>query len=121
MNDFNLTTIYFILSEGMGFWLWALVALALVLLAGIVAGFVKLRGAGRPAKRPLMAALVTGLLTTVVFTFLVPAWTLTGPGALSAPIDYVFAFLFALVPGGIVASAVFFLAAMKCAGRARTA
>lgn len=121
MSDFNPTTIYFILAESMGFWLWALLALALVLLAGIVTGIVKLRGAGRPARRPLTAALVTGLLTTVAFTFLVPSWTLTGPGALTGPIDYAFAFLFALMPGGIVGSAVFFLAAMKCAGRARTA
>lgn len=52
MSDFNLTSIYFILSESMGFWLWALVALALVLLAGIVVG---------------------------IFTFLVPSWTPTGP------------------------------------------
>lgn len=107
MSDFDLTTIYFILSESMGGWLWGLVALALLLLAAIVAGTLRLRKNGMPARRPLMTALFAGLVTTVVFTFLVPIWTLAGAGALAAPVDILFAALFALVPGGVVGSAVF--------------
>lgn len=107
MSDFDLTTIYFILSESMGGWLWGLVALSLLLLAAIVAGIMRLRKNGTPARRPLVTALLTGLATTVVFTFLVPIWTLAGVDALSAPIDILFAALFALVPGGVVGSAVF--------------
>lgn len=120
MSDFNPVTLYFILHEGMGAWLWLLIALAVALLAGIVLGFARLRRARRPAKRPLLIALAVGLVTALAFTFLVPAWSLTGPGALGTPIDYAVAFLFALVPGAIAAAAVFFLAAMRCAGMART-
>jgi len=119
MSDFNPVTLYFILHEAMGAWLWLLAALAIVLLVGIVLGAARLRRARHPAKRQLLMALAAGLATAVAFTFLVPMWTLAGPGALAGPIDYVFAFLFALVPGGIVGSAVFFLAAMRCAGMAR--
>lgn len=118
MSDFDLATIYFILSESMGIWLWVLLALALVLLAGIVTGVVRLRKTDRPAKRPLTIALVTGLATTAIFTFLVPVWTLTGPGAFSAPVDYLFAVLLALVPGAIAGSAVFAILALGSARRA---
>lgn len=107
MSDFDLTTIYFILAESMGGWLWVLVALALLLLAAILAGIMKLRSTGAPGRRPLVTALLTGLATTVVFTFLVPVWTLAGPGALAAPIDVLFAVLIALIPGSVVAAAVF--------------
>lgn len=113
MSDFNPVTLFFILSESMGIWLWALVALALLLLAGIAAGIVKLRRAGRPTRRALLAGLLAGLATVVVFTFLVPVWTLTGPGAFSAPVDILFAALFALVPGGVVGSAVFAILALR--------
>ncbi len=111
MSDFDLTTIYFILSESMGGWLWGLVALALLLLAAIVAGIMRLRKNSTPARRPFVAALVAGLVTTIIFTFLVPIWTLAGAGALAAPIDVLFAALFALVPGGVVGSAVFVIMA----------
>ncbi|MFC5384616.1 DUF5368 family protein [Aquamicrobium segne] len=111
MSDFDLTTIYFILSESMGGWLWGFVALALLLLAAIVAGIMTLRKNDTPARRPLVAALVAGLVTTIIFTFLVPIWTLAGAGALAAPIDVLFAVLFALVPGGVVGSAVFVIMA----------
>ena len=75
----------------------------------------------RSAKRPLLIALAVGLVMAVAFTFLVPVWTLTDPGALTGPIDYAFAFLFALVPASMFGSAVFSLVAMKCASRAKTA
>ncbi|MCK9550867.1 DUF5368 family protein [Aquamicrobium sp.] len=112
MNDFNPVTLFFILSESIGAWLWVLVALAAVLLAGILAGIMKLRSTGMPARRPLVTALLTGLVTTVVFTFLVPIWTLAGPGALGAPIDILFAVLIALIPGGVAAAAVFAIMAL---------
>lgn len=118
MSDFNPVTLYHILYEGMGAWLWLLLALGLALLAGIVNGFIRLRRAGRPAKRPLTAALVAGLVTALVFTFLVPMWSLAGPGAFNAALDYVAAFVFALVPGAIVGSAVFVMAAMRCSAKA---
>lgn len=121
MSEFNPVTLFFILREGMGIWLWLLMALAAVLLAGIVLGFLRLRRAGQPAKRPLLAALAAALAVATVFTFLVPMWSMSGPGALGAPVDYLFAFLIALVPGGIAGAAVFFLAATRCAGRARPA
>lgn len=121
MSEFNPVTLYFILHEAMGGWLWLLLALALLLLFGIVSGLQRLRHAGRSARRPLTAALAMGLAATVVFTFLVPVWSLAEIGALGAPVDYVFAVLLALVPAGIIASAVFSMAAHRCAGRARAA
>jgi hypothetical protein len=51
----------------------------------------------------------------------VPAWTLADIGALNATVDYVFAFLFALVPATIIASLVFMLAARHCASRSGAA
>ena len=119
MSDFNPVTLYFILYEGMGAWLWALLALGLLLVAGIVFGVVRLRRARRPAKRPLMMAFAVGLAATIVFTFLVPVWTLAGPGALGTPVDYAASFLLALVPGATFGATAFFLAAMRCAAMAR--
>ena len=112
MSDFNPVTLFFILSESLGGWLWVLVPLVLLLLAAIVASVRKLRNNGTPARRPLVTALLAGLATTVVFTFLVPVWTLAGPGALGAPIDILFAVLIALIPGGAVAAALFAIMAL---------
>lgn len=121
MSDFNPLTLFYILSESMGFWLGALIVAALILLAGILLGVTRLRKADRSAKRPLIAALVTGAVTTLIFTFLMPVWTLAGPGALVSLVDYFIAGLLALVPGGIVGAIVFFLAASKCAARSPVA
>ena len=112
MSDFNPVTLFFILSESLGGWLWVLVPLVLLLLAAIVASVRKLRNNGTPARRPLVTALLAGLATAVVFTFLVPVWTLAGPGALGAPIDILFAVLIALIPGGAVAAALFAIMAL---------
>lgn len=117
MSDFDPVTLYFILAESFGPWLWALLALAAILLIGVVAGFVRLRRARRPVFKPLLAAIVAGLATAAALLFAVPAWTLADPSALSAPVDYAFAFLVALVPGAIVASGVFMLAARRSAAR----
>lgn len=117
MSDFNPVTLFFILHEGLGPWLWVLLGLAVVLLAGIVSSFVKLRRAGRPVSRSILAAVVAGLITAAALTFVVPIWTLADPSALSAPIDYAVAFGFALVPGVAIASLVFMLAARRCAAR----
>ena len=118
MSDFNPVTLFFILSESLGIWLWALVALAVVLLVGIAAGVVRLRRTDQPARRALMAAFLSGLAATVVFAFLVPVWTLAGPGALGAPVDVLFAVLLALVPGIAAGSAVFAGVALGSARRA---
>lgn len=120
MSDFDLMTIYFILAESMGIWLWVLAGLAVVLGIGVIAGIMRLRTAGRPAKRPVTAALIAGGLVTAIFFFLVPAWTSTNASALAAPIDYIFAVLFALVPGSIVGALIFFLAANRCEAKHRT-
>lgn len=117
MSDFNPVTLFHIFYESVGLWLWPLLFLATLVLYAIVSGLRILRVAGRPATRPLIATVVVGLATAVVFTFLVPFWTHADPGSLSAPVDYVFAFLIALAPAGVVASLVFSLAARRCAAK----
>ena len=117
MSDFDPVTLFFIAYESFGALLWVLLGLAAVLLVGIVISALKLRRAGRPATRPVIAALVVGAVATVAATFAVPGWTLAGPGALAAAIDYGFAALFALVPGAIVGAVIFMLAANRCARR----
>ena len=57
---------------------------------------------------------------TLQQNLLVPAWTSTSAGALAAPVDYLFAVLFALVPGSMVGALVFFLAANRCAAKHRS-
>ncbi len=117
MSDFNPVTLFFILSEAMGGWLWLLVVLALVLLGGIVYGLARLRRAGRPAKRPLTAAIAVGLVATAIFTLLMPAWTLAGLDAFASALDVAGAILLALVPGAMIAALVFTLASLRCAAR----
>jgi hypothetical protein len=121
MSDFDPVAIFFILHESMGVWLWLLLGAAVVLLAGIVMSARRLRRAGRSAMRPVVAASVIGLIVAVAATFAVPVWTLADPGALSAAIDYIVAFLFALVPAAFVAALVFMLAARFCAVRGTAA
>lgn len=121
MSDFNPETLFFILYESIGVWLWLLLGLAVVLLAGIVMSALKLHRAGRSMKRPFLAALIAGLVVAVAATFAVPVWTLADVGALGAVIDYAFAFLLALVPGAIVAAFIFMLAARRCASRGAAA
>lgn len=118
MSDFNPVSLFFILHETFGAWLWLLLGLALVLAAGIVMRVMKLRRAGRPPIRPMMAALVVGTIVTAAATaFVVPRWTLTDIGALGAAVDYVVAVLLALIPAAVVASLVFMMAAHRCASR----
>ena len=117
MSDFNPVTLFFILSESLGGLLWLLVAAALVLLGGIVFGLSRLRRVGRPARRPLMAAAIVGTVATIVFTFLLPRWTLTDTGAFASALDVAFAVLLALVPGVMIASLVFTMASLRCASR----
>lgn len=117
MSDFNPETLFFIVYESMGLWLWLLLGLAVVLLIGIVTSAIRLHRSGRPMTRPVMAAVIVGLLASVAITFVVPAWTLAGADALTGAIDYAFAFLFALVPGAILAALVFMMAANRCARR----
>lgn len=118
MSDFNPVTLFFILSESMGVWLWLLVAAGLLLLAGIVFGLSRLRRAGRSARRPLTAAAIVGLVATAVLTFLMPAWTLAGTDAFASGLDIAIAVLLALVPGAMLAALVFTLASLRCASRA---
>ena len=60
-----------------------------------------------PARRPLVTALLVGLVTTIVLVFLVPVWTLAGPGALGGSVDVLFAAQPVPVPGGVAGSSVF--------------
>ncbi|MDT3683670.1 MAG: hypothetical protein RO009_01325 [Pseudorhodoplanes sp.] len=115
MSDFNPITLFFILYESVGLWLWLLLGLSLVLFIGIVMSALKLYRADRPMKRPILAALIAGLIVAVAATFAAPSWTLADVGALSAVVDYAFAFLFGLVPGVIVAALLFMVAARRCA------
>jgi hypothetical protein len=117
MSDFNPVTLFFILSESLGGLLWLLLAVAALLLVGIVFGVSRLRGVGRPAKRPLTAALVVGAVATIAFTFLLPRWTLTDTGAFASALDVAIAVLLALVPGVMIASLVFTMASLRCAAR----
>jgi uncharacterized membrane protein len=121
MSDFDPVTLFFILHESIGIWLWLLLGLAGVLLAGIAVSALKLRRAGRPATRPVVAALIVGAIATVAATFAVPGWTLADPGALGPAVDYAFAILFALVPGVIVGAFIFMLAADRCVRRGAVA
>lgn len=117
MSDFNPVTLFFILSESMGGWLWLLIAAAVLLLGGIVFGLSRLRRAGRSAKRPLMAAAIVGTVATIVFTLLMPAWTLVGTDAFASGLDVAIAVLLALVPGVMIAALVFVMASLRCAAR----
>ncbi|HLS69565.1 MAG TPA: DUF5368 family protein [Kiloniellales bacterium] len=117
MSDFDPVTLYFILYESMGFWLWLLLSFALILLVGIVASVLKLRRAGRALRGPLLAALIVGLIVAVAATFTAPAWTLADISALTVPLDYIFAFLLGLIPGAIAAALAFILAAQVGAAR----
>ncbi len=121
MSDFNPVTLYFILSESLGAWLWVLVALAVVRAAGIVVGTMRLRRAGRSAGVPLTMAVLLGAVVAVAATFAVPMWTLAGPDALTGGLDYAFALLFALVPAAIVGAVTYIAAALKRAGSGRLA
>jgi len=118
MSDFNPVTLFFILSESMGGWLWLLLVAAVLLLGGIAFGLGRLRRAGRPAKRPLMAAAIVGTVATIVFTFLMPAWTLAGIDAFASALDVAIAVLLALIPGIMIAALVFTMASLRCASRA---
>lgn len=118
MSDFNPVTLFFILHETFGAWLWLMLGLALVLAAGIAVSVMRLRRAGRPPLRPMTAALVIGTVATALATaFIVPRWTLTDIGAFGAAIDYLVAVLLALIPAAVVASLVFMMAARRCASR----
>ena len=118
MSDFNPVTLFFILSESLGSFLWLLLGAAALLLCGIVFGLIRLRRAGRPAKRPLMAAAIVGTVATIVFTFLMPAWTLAGIDAFASALDVAIAVLLALIPGIMIAALVFTMASLRCASRA---
>jgi hypothetical protein len=117
MSDFNPVTLFFILSEALGGFLWLLIVVALVLLGGIAFGLSRLRRAGRPARRPLMAATIVGLVATTIFTLLMPAWTLSGVDAFASALDVAGAALLALIPGAMIAALVFTMASLRCASR----
>lgn len=119
MSDFDPVTVFFILYESMGIWLWLLLCLAVVFLVGIVVSALRLYRSGAPMRRPLVAALIVGIIVAATATFAVPVWTLADVGALSAGVDYAFAFLFALVPGAVAAALAYVLAAHGCAQRSK--
>ncbi len=117
MSDFNPVTLFFILSEALGGFLWLLAVVALLLLGGIAFGLSRLRRAGRPAKRPLMAATIVGLVATTIFTLLMPTWTLAGIDAFASALDVAGAALLALIPGAMIAALAFTMASLRCASR----
>lgn len=117
MADFDPVTLYFILYESLGAWLFALAGAAFLLLVGVIVRALRLRRADRPARKPVMAAIAAAVPATAVFFFMVPGWTLAGIDALSGAIDILFATLLALVPGIAAGAIVFMLAAGRCAAR----
>lgn len=117
MTDFDPIALYAILAESMGVWLWVLIAIAAVLLAGMVTGALRLRASTAGWRRPLLAALIGGLVATALAFWFVPAWSLADHGALAAPIDYLAALAIALVPGAMAAALLFSLASRLCARR----
>ncbi|MBD9373643.1 DUF5368 family protein [Rhizobium sp. ARZ01] len=121
MEDFNPVTLYFILHETIGSWLWPLVVFAATLVVGILVGTIRLRRAGRSPKRPVMAALAGGTLATAVALLLTPGWTLADFGSLTGPIDYLLTLLLALVPGAIVGAVLLLAALNRCAAKAAKA
>lgn len=121
MEDFNPVTIFSLLQESLGPWLWGLLLIALALAVGVVSGTMRLRSARRSPKRPIVAAIVTGIVATAIFFMLVPRWTMATHDALNGPVDYIAAILTALVPGGAVAALVFSMASRRCASRAAAA
>lgn len=116
MSDFNPITLFFILYEGAGAWLWLSLGLALALFWGVAASVLRVRRVGRSVSRPLAAALLIGFFAALLATFVVPVWTLAGPGALGAAVDYIFAFLFALAPGAILGALTFMVLARRNLG-----
>lgn len=117
MSDFNPVTLFHITSESFGIWLWVVLAAGLLLIAGVVTGFARLRRAGRSPRRPLTAALIVLAVATTVFTLLMPRWTLAGLDAMAAPVDWFIAILLALVPASLMSMAAFSVASRKCASR----
>lgn len=117
MAEFDPIALYAIVAESFGGWLWALIVAALVLLAGMVSGALRLRASGAGWRRPILVALVGGLIGTAVAFWFVPAWSLAERGSLSAPIDYLVALAIALLPGAMIAALLFSLAARLCARR----
>ena len=75
MSTFDPVTLFYILYETMGAWLWVLLATALALLVGILSAVVKFRRARCPAARPLWIAVAAGLIAAVGLTFAVPIWS----------------------------------------------
>jgi len=113
MSDFDPVTLFFIVHESLGAWLWLLLGMALALLVGLVTSARGLRRAGQPMARPALLAVIVGLVVAVAATFATPLWTLADFGALDAAVDYVVAFLFALIPGAAAAAVVFVIAARQ--------
>lgn len=119
MNDFHPVTMFFIAREMFGTWLWVLIALALILLYGIVSGIMRLRAADAAAGRPLGMGLLVGLLVTAAVFFLLPMWSGAPLSAINGGIDYAIGILLALIPGAIAGTAVFSVASRHCARRHR--
>lgn len=118
MEDFHPVTLFIIAQEMFGPWLWVLIAAVVALLLGILSGIWRLRATRRPFRRPLLAGLILGLLAMAVAIWLLPGWSAATFAAFNGPLDYLMAVLLALIPGLIVATAVFSLAAHRCASRA---
>ncbi|MBX3521008.1 MAG: hypothetical protein KF835_13430 [Xanthobacteraceae bacterium] len=114
MSDFNPVSLFYILYESFGVWLWILLTLAVLLLAGVFASARKRLRVGGSLKRPFIAAFVVCGVVAALMTFVVPYWTLASPSALSAGIDYLFAFLAALIPGAIAGGITFMFVSRMC-------
>lgn len=117
MQDFNPIALFAILYETLGFWLWILLVVAVLLLLGIISGVMRMRATMAPWRRPLLVMLAALVVMTAVAFMLVPGWTGAAPGSLRGVIDYLAVLALALIPGAIVAALAFTLATHRCARR----
>lgn len=120
MQDFNPLALFAIMYEAMGIWLWILLAVALLLLIGVVSGAIGLRRVAAPWRRPLLAALIGGIAVTALAAWFVPGWSQAAPGSLRGAVDYAVVTAIALVPGLMAAALAFSLASRRCARRSLT-
>jgi hypothetical protein len=113
MNDFNPISLWFIAWETLSAWFWPVIILAALLLIGVSTGFRRLRRRGRSAGKPLALSMLAALSATILGTWAVPYLTHASPSSLTSFLDWLTAFMLALVLGMAVFALVFSLLARR--------
>ena len=117
MSNLNPIILLSILRESVGAWFWPALIVVALLLAGMISGALKLRKTRQSPKRPILTALASGLVATIVLAFFVPGWTAAASGSLNGAIDYLVLVLLAMIPGAAIAAIIFSLVSRRCAAR----